>query len=222
MFKLRNKQRVDYNEDGDEVPTEGVPVQPKYEFAEVPIPDDFLTVQPPDAQPITHKPVDWLPVLPANQGAYAMVLDNVLSASECDTLLRLAEASVPSADRGRSGQRFWRPALVNVGGGYEVLHSSYRNSDRIIWDEQTVVDRLWARCATVPEVRDRLLLIEDDPDILGRNQYSGAARNLKAQRWEFRRFNKRMRFLKYGPGQFFKREFLPLPGGWSRRPRRVG
>ena len=202
-----SRARPNYNEDGDEEPAEGVPVLTKYDFAEVPIPDDFLTVAPPDAAPITVKHVDWLPALPENEGGYAAVLDNVLSASECDTLLRLAEASVPDADRGRSGQRFWKPALVNIGGGYEILESSYRNSDRIIWDQQTVVDRLWARCAAVPEVRDRLAVIEDDPNILGRSKYYGVSGDLKPQRWEFRRFNKRMRFLKYGPGQFFRREF---------------
>ena len=205
--------RARRNPDGeaDDTPAEGIPVLTKYNFAEVPIPDGFLTVAPPDAQPITYQPVSWLPELPENEGGYAVVLDNVISPTECDALLQLAEASVPEADRGKSGRRFWRPALVNVGGGFEVLESGYRNSDRIIWDEQTVMDRLWARCETVPEVRSRLAVVEDDPDVLGRSKWGDVAKGLKKQRWEFRRFNKRMRFLKYGPEQFFKGELRRQP-----------
>ncbi len=123
----------------------GLPVQTKYEFADVAIPANFLVTTPQDAQPLTARDIDWTASpLPEYDGSFAMVLDNVLSPSECDALVHLAEQSVPEPQRGRSGQRFWRPALVNVGDGYEVLVRDYRNSDRIIWDQQEVVDRLCA------------------------------------------------------------------------------
>jgi hypothetical protein len=104
----------------------------------------------------------------------------VLSAEECAELLHLAEESVP-------GDVAWRPALVNAGPGVEVLISKYRNSDRIVWDTQEVMDRLWARVASVPELRDTLVTAT-----------SGDAE------WDFTRLNERGRFLKYGPGQFFQ------------------
>ncbi|KAJ8104583.1 hypothetical protein ONZ43_g7780 [Nemania bipapillata] len=40
------------------------PVKTVYHSNDVAIPDDFLTSLPADAQPITHTPVDFKPVLP--------------------------------------------------------------------------------------------------------------------------------------------------------------
>ncbi len=187
----------------------GLPVLTKYESNDVDVPADFLAGPPP--QPVTLTAIDWAAsVLPEKAGMYAVVLDGVLSGAECDTLLRLAEASVPRRDgsssassSSSSSSSSWRPALVNIGGGLEVLNPSYRRSDRIIWDQQDVVDRLWARCLGAPGVAERLLVVGDDGGVLGAGHGSKGRRR---QRWEFRRFNQRMRFLKYGPGQFFRRE----------------
>jgi len=204
---LNSKFRKEESEklsDENEVP-EGVPQLTKYEFNDVPIPTNFLTEDLPfDAQPITIAPIDWAEsVLPEYEGLYAVVLDNVLSPSECSELLRLAQASVPKANRGASGLRFWSPALVNMGGGYEVRDSKYRHSDRIIWDQQEVVDRLWNRCLNAPGLREQLTVIEDDENVLG--TVCGDIDGEKVgERWEFRQVNRRMRFLKYTKGQFFR------------------
>ncbi|KAK5652932.1 hypothetical protein OQA88_9411 [Cercophora sp. LCS_1] len=192
--KTRNPNPITDN-DQDEV-VDGDIVQVKYEARDVPIPDDFLTKDPSDARPITVKVIDWSKtVLPEYDGLYAAVLDNVLSPSECDTLLRLAEESV--SDRGKTGTRTWRPALVNIGGGWETLHKDYRNSDRIIWDQQVVMDRLWARCAKAEGIREKLAVVTEEDRPRGKRQK-------KNVRWEFNRFNERMRFLKYEGGQFFR------------------
>jgi len=194
----------------DDSIAEGQRILTSYESNDVAIPADFLTTQPADAKPVTIKPIDWeSSPLPHNSGRYAVVLDNVLSPSECDKLLQLAEASVPpsakelrgsgSGAAGTTSARPWRPALVNVGHGYEALYKDYRNSDRIIWDEQTVVDRLWARCLQAPGVAETLGgVIQNNPKILGHHG--------EEQKWKFRRLNQRMRFLRYGPGQFFRRK----------------
>ena len=180
------------------------PVKTSYSSNPVPIPADFLTTTPSDAKPVTVAPIDWSKtVIPEFGACYAVVLDNVLSPSECAELLRLAEASVPAGQREADGSA-WQPAMVNVGGGYEMLASEYRNSDRIIWDQQEVVNRLWARCAQADGIRERLSVVEDDIVVLGPARKEGNKR-----RWEFRRFNERMRFLKYTSGQYFRREFLP-------------
>ncbi|KAI1170454.1 hypothetical protein F4777DRAFT_591942 [Nemania sp. FL0916] len=169
------------------------PVKVIYRSNNVAIPDDFLKSDPTDAQPITHEPIDFLnSVLPEYDGCYAVVLDHVLSPSECAQLLQLAEDSVMDIDKEDGSS--WRPALVNVGGGYEAEMPDYRKSERIIWDQQEIVDRLWARMCTVPEVRDSLATLPRfSLDMDG--EPSG---------YEFYRVNKRLRFLKYTPGDFFK------------------
>ncbi|KAI0506284.1 oxidoreductase domain-containing protein [Xylaria bambusicola] len=171
------------------------PVKTVYRSNDVAIPHHFLTSDPPDAQPITHTPIDFKDsVLPEFAGCYAVVLDNVLSPSECAQLLQLAEASVMDEDK-QDGSS-WRPALVNIGGGYEVQVPDYRKSSRIIWDNQDIVDRLWARMAALPEIREQLSSVPGlnmDP--------SGATERISH---DFYRVNKRLRFLKYVPGEFFK------------------
>ncbi|KAK0636164.1 hypothetical protein B0T17DRAFT_587418 [Bombardia bombarda] len=174
------------------------PIQTNYKSKPIPIPSDFLTVDPPDHRPITLTPVDWLSSsIPENAGLYAVVLDNVISPSECATLLQLAEASVLDTDKEPDGSS-WTPALVNIGPGFEILDNTYRNSDRIIWDQQEVVDRLWARCAGAPGLVERLGVIENEERITGRGRDRGDSK------WVFGRVNQRMRFLRYGKGQFFR------------------
>ncbi|KAI8174478.1 hypothetical protein K4K51_008774 [Colletotrichum sp. SAR 10_75] len=165
------------------------PVRTFYTSNPVPVPADFLAAPPPDAPPVTLTRIDWSKTpLPENEGRYAVVLDNVLTRAECAQLLALAEASAVTADKP------WQPALVSMAQGWEILEPEYRNSDRIIWDEQEVVDRLWARCALAEGLREELAAFE------------GVARPDRGFEtdWVFDRFNKRMRFLKYGKGQFFR------------------
>lgn len=95
------------------------PVFTNYTSKDVSIPDDFLTSVPADSKPITVHPIDFLStVLPEYNGCYAVVLENVLSPSECLELLSLAEQSVIDPI---SETEAWKPAMVNVGNGYELL-----------------------------------------------------------------------------------------------------
>jgi hypothetical protein len=186
----------------------------------------FLTTTPYDARPILTYPIDFSKTtLPEYEGAYAVVLDNVLSPSECKQLIAYAEQSAGSTgdeemtdadnapsengtemDGGQSKEKVenngWKPALVNAGPGREVLMTEYRNSDRIIWDNQEVMDRLWARCLLADGVKDQLARIEGKPLMQGVNAVK------RGEKWHVTRLNERMRFLKYGPGQFFKGAFL--------------
>ncbi|KAK8071189.1 hypothetical protein PG997_011392 [Apiospora hydei] len=166
-----------------------MPVVTSYESKDVAIPDDFLRDERHTADSISYKVINFKETdLRQYEPCYAAVLDNVLTPSECATLLQLAESSVRDEDKAADGSP-WRPAMVNVGGGREVLETSYRNSDRIIWDNQEVVDRLWARIAQVPGIMDKL------------GQVTGE--ELLGTWWDFHAINKRMRCLKYGSGQFF-------------------
>jgi hypothetical protein len=188
------------------------PIQTTYASVPIPIPDSFLTTPPPDAQPITVTPIDFASSpLPEYAGCYAVVLDHVLSPSECATLLSLAEASVPSAEEGSGVLRNgpddpWAPALVNVGGGFEVLEQGYRNGERIVWDRQEVVDRLWARCLSAGQgMRERFAELGE-----GEKGIAGSSVRGERDKWVFVRVNDRMRFLKYGKGGFFRRELPPF------------
>lgn len=188
------------------------PVKTTYESNEVAIPEAFLRADPPDAQPITMSRIDFeQTALPQYKKNYAVVLDHVLSPSECTQLIALAESSVREEDRQpeeSGGSSAWKPALVNVGAGHEALLTEYRNSDRIIWDTQEVVDRLWARLdAQVPELRAQI-------GTFANGAFMGAFRPRKKKGavderpntifWDFERVNRRLRFLRYGPGQFFR------------------
>ena len=161
----------------------------QYKSQPVDIPDGFLRTPPADA--VTLKPVQWTSSpIPEYDGRYAVTLHNVLSKEECDQLLRLAEASVPPNENGDGP---WRPAMVSSGPGMEAPAPGYRESDRIVWDEQEIVDRIWQRCILAEGLEEQLAMVEEEED-----------RTFGVPKWDFRQVNKRMRFLKYGPGQFFK------------------
>lgn len=165
-------------------------VRTEYKSRDVAIPESFLTGPP--SEPVIAKHIDWASSpLPEYQGRTALVLDNVLSPEECGELLQLAESSVPGED----GASPWKPALVNVGVGVETAAPGYRESERIIWDQQVVADRIWERMAQAEGMRELLA-----------SRSEGASGE-----WRFRRLNERMRFLKYTPGQFFKRWLPAFP-----------
>lgn len=170
-----------------------------YTSKHVDIPSSFLQTSP--EAPITFAHISFADSpLPEYAGCFAVLIDNVLAPWECAKLIELAEASVPEVPEGQSP---WRPALVNVGGGYEVPVTDYRNSDRIIWDNQTVVDRVWQRCLQArgegESIETLLSKVPEEKKRLGGD-------------WAFARLNERMRFLKYTSGQFFNRKFYKEGG----------
>ena len=123
--------------------------------------------------------------LPEYANHYAVVLDNVLTAAECKQLLQAAEASTSAG---------WEPAMVNVGGGRQMLALDTRNCGRIIWDDSEVIGTIWNR------VKDHV------PELQSFCSHPG----LKTQKtWQMTRPNERMRLLKYGAGQYFDGQ-LPL------------
>ena len=182
----------------------GVKVRTTYKSQPVDIPADFLTTYPADAEPMTVKVIDWTKTpLPQYEGLHAVVMDCVLSPSECETLLRLGEASVADVPKGDDP---WQPALVNVGDGFEVLAPEYRKGDRIIWDSPEVCSRLWNRiqaglAAEAPKTLEKLQVVQGEDMAL-----------LKKGRFELRRLNERMRYLRYYAGGFFRGKSLIRPG----------
>lgn len=96
----------------------------------------------------------------------AFVLHNVLSPEECKELIKETE------------EKGYEQALLNVGGGHQILMTDVRNSDRCIIDSTEMADKIWQRIKShIPE------------------QWKGC---------HVIGLNERLRFLRYDPGQYFK------------------
>ena len=150
------------------------------------LPPNFLSAPGP---PVSVQRIDFSKTsLPEYHDLYAVILDNVLTASECQLLVRAAEQSTKHG---------WEPAMVNVGMGMQKLILDSRNCGRIIWDDREVVGKIWDRCKEhVPEIET----LNDMPHVTG----NGPVKRREVLRLS--RLNERMRFLKYGSGQYFRRE----------------
>lgn len=94
--------------------------------------------------------------------------------------------------------------MVNAGRDKEFLSLDYRNSDRIIWDNEVIVQRLWTRIMQAEGMKDYFSVMKGKEyfKVVG----DGIAR--RNERWVIspKGPNERMRFLKYGAGQFFRRK----------------
>ncbi|KFZ24999.1 hypothetical protein V502_00525 [Pseudogymnoascus sp. VKM F-4520 (FW-2644)] len=178
-------------------------VRTSYTSHPVSIPDNFLAPLV-DPSSITVSKIDFANTeLPEYKGHYAVVLDNVLSPQECEELIHLVEQSAGAhGDDETVENNGWKPAMVNAGFNKEFLALDYRNSDRIIWDSEVIVQRLWGRIVEAEGMKEHLSVLE------GENYLSvmGERAVLRGDRWVVSRKgpNERMRFLKYGAGQFFR------------------
>jgi len=177
-------------------------VRTEYTNVPVSIPDSFLAPLP-DASTIKVSKIDFKDSpLPEYKPHYAVVLDNVLSKEECDQLLHMSEMSV-GAHRGgdEPEDNGWKPALVNAGRNHEILVLHYRDSDRIIWDDHVIAQRLWDRVMQAEGMKEYFSILEGEAyrSVCGDSIYEG-------ERWKITKqgLNERLRFLKYGPGQFFR------------------
>ena len=112
----------------------------------------------------------------SDAGKVAFTLEKVFSKEECQQLVVMTE------------ERGYIPALINVGGGREVLMQDVRNNDRCIIDDVALAATIFERVKhTIPEV------------FKGRKVVS---------------LNERLRFLRYKPGQ----KFEPHMDGTYERP----
>ena len=127
-------------------------------------------------------------ILPEYSGLYAVILDDVLTPDECKQLIGAAQA--------RTGGK-WEKAMVNIGNYQQELRTETRDCGRIIWDDKMVVERIWNRIKShVPEIE----FLRDAPLITGLGPVK------RKETWKMSRLNERMRFLRYGQGQYFRRK----------------
>ena len=150
------------------------------------VPDDFLQTARRDIIATRIKFAEG--TLPEYKDCYACILDNVLSAEECDLLVRCAEVTTDGV---------WERAQVNIGGGHQRMIEELRKCGRIIYDSQELATRIWKRIEAVPEVTE-ILSLQNCPLIVGPGPVK------RNEIWAFTRPNERLRFLKYVGGEYFK------------------
>ncbi|KAJ7152642.1 hypothetical protein C8R43DRAFT_886222, partial [Mycena crocata] len=120
--------------------------------------------------------------LPQYKDCYAVVLDSLFSKTELSAVLAQAEASSP-----------YEVAQIN-GGSYQFTDTSYRNSQRIIYDSFELSAKIFER------VRPHL----KDIEVIKETVYDDESDGLALQEWRMARLNERLRFLRYSVGGFFK------------------
>lgn len=185
-------------------------VKTSYSSHRVPIPNSFLAPLS-DPSAIEVSQIDFASTpLSEYEDRYAVVLDNVMSKDECGQLIRMAEMSA-GAHRGADepANNGWSTAMVNAGPGQEFHAPHYRNSDRIIWDDKEITRRLWQRVLQGEGMKKYMLQLQGDKyaTVIGRTAVNHDERWVATDQG----INERMRFLKYGAGQFFRRKNLPMP-----------
>jgi len=119
-------------------------------------------------------------------GAWAVVLDGVMTEAECRQLVKAAEATTDG---------IWERALVNIGDGRQAMYEDTRKCGRILWDNREIMAKLWARVeSSVPEIHR----LQNWAGVTG---HAPVKRN---ETWKVTRLNERGRYLKYVGGEYFK------------------
>jgi len=126
------------------------------------------------------------------ENLFAVVIDNVLNQSECEQFVAAAENHVGGK---------WERALLNIGGGQQVMAEDRRKCGRIIWDNPEVAAKIWARVEPlVPEISR----------LMNRPEVTGIGPVKRREIWRATRCNERLRILKYTSGEYFKRKYPRL------------
>lgn len=147
---------------------------------------------------ITATPIDFskTPLSGPYSPFFALIIDNVFTAAECASLITLASASTP-----------WEPANTGAGREYAPTQTdsqNFRNSERILRDDAETADMIFER------IRGFLSALEAiGPDSRWLEVTGKAAQKWSSARgetgfWRMKQLNPRLRFLRYGPGQYFK------------------
>ncbi|CAE7112922.1 unnamed protein product [Rhizoctonia solani] len=123
------------------------------------------------ARVVAHR-LDFVKLgLPEYKNRFAIVVDNLFTPEDCARYGAMVEA-----------EKEWEDAGVGV----KTVNTSYRNSSRILFDNEELAN----------EIFEKLKPYLNDINSLDRGVRPPA---------RLIGLNKRFRFLKYGPGQFFRR-----------------
>ncbi|QRV81987.1 2OG-Fe(II) oxygenase family protein [Ceratobasidium sp. AG-Ba] len=155
-----------------------------------------LIPEPPQADPedpnalppiVAHR-LDFVELgLPEYENKFAMVIDNLFTPEDCARYVAAAEAS-----------KQWEVAAINGGQDLQYVDTTYRNSSRIMLDDH-------ALCG---EILEKLRPYLKDIEYMGNSPlhrtYSRDTKTANEPPARLAALNERLRFLKYGPGQFFR------------------
>ncbi|KAI5795801.1 hypothetical protein EDC01DRAFT_629719 [Geopyxis carbonaria] len=143
----------------------------------------FNATPPPEisVHPITFT-ADNLPAY-ASPPRYALTIDNAFTPAECAALLAAATASTSDV---------WEPAMINIGGGRQRRIPEVRDCGRIMLDDKALAGAMFDRVR--PYMEEAFKIKGDRKSRWG---WSGG-------HWRLTRLNERLRFLKYGPGHYFR------------------
>ena len=92
--------------------------------------------------------------------------------------------------------------MINSGpGGIQQLDTESRACGRIIWEDESIVRSIWARCEdSVPE----LMELRNRPEITGKGWLK------RDWGYKARGLDRRMRFLRYFDGEYFRRRLIAI------------
>lgn len=126
--------------------------------------------------------------LPEYEGKFAVLIHDLLSPEECNSLLSAAETAAENK---------WDGAMVNVGAGRQEMMTDIRLCGRILWDTPEIVERLLERIR--PHLPGEIVSLRDSAGI------TGAGPVKRKETWKLARLNERLRYLKYTKGMYFRR-----------------
>jgi len=171
------------------------------------LPEYFLPPTPPKGA--SMRKIDFTktnPPLPEYKDHFAIIIDDIFTGSECAALIRAAEASTITPE---SPSPTWSRAMINAGGGRQIMSVDTRNCGRIIYDTplmaQKILDRLapfLAKCG--------IDTIHNQPLI------TGIGPKRRCEVFHLSRLNERLRFLRYEGGEYFRPHcdaFYETPNG---------
>ncbi|KAI1476871.1 oxidoreductase domain-containing protein [Daldinia eschscholtzii] len=120
-------------------------------------------------------------------GYFAMIIKDALTPNECRDLLKLISPPDDAA---------WPAATLTRYDGTQLLDLKSRFCDRIFYTSQTLADRLLERI--LPHIPPEVVTLKDAPDITGQFPI------IRNETWRIARLRHELRFLRYGPGQYFR------------------
>lgn len=161
-------------------------------------PTDFLPAAAP--KEARMRKVDWESAgekLIGYKNYIAFIIDNAFTESECQQLIKAAEASTVTPD---APTPKWARAMVNAGNGKETMVTDTRNCGRILYDAPVIAKRIMDRL--------RPFLIECGVDTVeDQGHITGLGPVKRKETLKMSRLNERLRFLKYEGGEYFRTHY---------------
>jgi len=149
----------------------------------------------PNGAEVSVQRIDFVALgFPEYEHRFALIIDNLFSEEDCQKILGVTGASF--------GPEKWEVAAVHGGPGSEgTVVADYRNSSRIMVDDHDMADWIFERIQ--PHLKDIDLL--EHSSMHDRCAKGPTSSDPLERRAKLLRCNERLRFLRYGPGQFFQR-----------------